>query len=92
MPLSEESDPFARRHFAGSSGGETVPPWNGASGTRAGGSGAATSAAAVVIFFAVFKSFMFFAPLLFQVCPGGLPGLWGGAALFERCDPARASA
>lgn len=35
MPLSEESDPFARRHFAGSSGGETVPPWNGASGTRA---------------------------------------------------------
>ena len=28
----------------------------------------------------------------FQVCPGGLPGLWGGAALFERCDPARASA
>lgn len=36
MPLSEESDPFARRHFAGSSGGETVPPWNGASGTRAG--------------------------------------------------------
>lgn len=41
MPLSEESDPFARRHFAGSSGGETVPPWNGASGTRAGGSGAA---------------------------------------------------
>lgn len=40
MPLSEESDPFARRHFAGSSGGETVPPWNGASGTRAGESGA----------------------------------------------------
>lgn len=36
MPLSEESDPFARRHFAGSSGGETVPSWNGASGTRAG--------------------------------------------------------
>ena len=36
MPLSEESDPFARRHFAGSSGGETAPPWNGASGTRAG--------------------------------------------------------
>lgn len=36
MPLSEESDPFARRNFAGSSGGETVPPWNGASGTRAG--------------------------------------------------------
>lgn len=36
MPLSEESDPFARRHFAGSSDGETVPPWNGASGTRAG--------------------------------------------------------
>ena len=36
MPLSEESDPFARRHFAGSSGGETVPPWNGVSGTRAG--------------------------------------------------------
>lgn len=36
MPLSEESDPFARRHFAGSSGGGTVPPWNGASGTRAG--------------------------------------------------------
>ena len=35
MPLSEESDPFARRHFAGSSGGETVPPWNGDSGTRA---------------------------------------------------------
>lgn len=35
MPLSEESDPFARRHFAGSSGGETVPPWNGVSGTRA---------------------------------------------------------
>lgn len=35
MPLSEESDPFARRHLAGSSGGETVPPWNGASGTRA---------------------------------------------------------
>lgn len=35
MPLSEESDPFARRNFAGSSGGETVPPWNGASGTRA---------------------------------------------------------
>lgn len=35
MPLSEESDPFARRHFAGSSGGETVPPWNGASGTHA---------------------------------------------------------
>ena len=28
----------------------------------------------------------------FQVCPGGLPGLWGGAALVERCDPARASA
>ena len=28
----------------------------------------------------------------FQVCPVGLPGLWGGAALFERCDPARASA
>lgn len=36
MPLSEESDPFARRHFAGSSGGETVPPWNGVGGTRAG--------------------------------------------------------
>ena len=35
MPLSEESDPFARRHFAGSSGGETVPPWNGVGGTRA---------------------------------------------------------
>lgn len=35
MPLSEESDPFARRHFAGSSGGETVPPWNGVSRTRA---------------------------------------------------------
>ena len=35
MPLSEESDPFARRIFAGSAGGETVPPWNGASGTRA---------------------------------------------------------
>lgn len=45
MPLSEESDPFARRHFAGSSGGETVPPWNGASGTRAGGSGAAGTSA-----------------------------------------------
>ena len=28
ISLSEESDPFARRHFAGSSGGETVPPWN----------------------------------------------------------------
>ena len=45
MPLSEESDPFARRHFAGSSGGETVPPWNGASETRAGGSGAAGTSA-----------------------------------------------
>lgn len=45
MPLSEESDPFARRHFAGSSGGETVPPRNGVSGTRAGGSGAAGTSA-----------------------------------------------
>ena len=33
-----------------------------------------------------------FCPVAFQVCPAGLPGLWGGAALFERCDPARASA
>ena len=36
MPLGVESDPFARRHFAGSSGGETVPPWNG-SGWNCGG-------------------------------------------------------
>ena len=28
----------------------------------------------------------------FQFHPGSPPGLWGGAALFERCDPARASA
>ena len=41
MPLSEESDPFARRHFAGSSGGETVPPWNGSGWNCAGGNCAA---------------------------------------------------
>lgn len=41
MPLSEESDPFARRHFAGSSGGETVPPWNGRRWNCAGGNCAA---------------------------------------------------
>lgn len=41
MPLSEESDPFARRHFAGSSGGETVSPWNGSGWNCAGGNCAA---------------------------------------------------
>ena len=53
MPLSEESDPFARRQ---------VPEQR----RRLRSS----------LKFSWFKS-----PFAFQVCPGGLPGQWGGAAL-----------